>query len=109
MKYTKQIIKKLLEDKTTDNDFINQLRGLALLAKDESNSGGNAGYASPAPSGAQVAKELLDCPFCGGEGQYFCWDNPEGERYDITCEDCDMRSPIYKTMEEAKNFWNKRI
>jgi len=33
--YTKQIIEKLLEDKTTDNEFINQLRGLALLAKGE--------------------------------------------------------------------------
>ena len=52
--------------------------------------------------------ELLPCPFCGGEGQYFCWDKPEGECYDIVCEDCPARSPIYKTMEEAKNFWNKR-
>jgi hypothetical protein len=55
MRYTKQIITKLLEDKTTDNDFINQLRGLAILANDEigSNSGANAGYASPASSGVQ--------------------------------------------------------
>ncbi|MBU2061709.1 MAG: hypothetical protein KKH44_07680 [Bacteroidetes bacterium] len=53
MKYTKQIIDKLLESKMTDNDFINQLRGLALLAKDESNAGGNAGYASPSSQGVQ--------------------------------------------------------
>lgn len=58
MKYTKQIIAKLLEDKTTDNDFINQLRGLALLAKDEteSNSGGNAGYKESVSQGGAVAE-----------------------------------------------------
>jgi len=58
MKYTEQIITKLLEDKTTDNDFINQLRGLALLAKDESNSGGNALLGKADSSPVQIAGQL---------------------------------------------------
>jgi hypothetical protein len=73
MKHTKEIITKLLEDKTTDNDFINQLRGLALLAQNEtvSNSGANAGYSEGVPPPVNnkteiikiLANMLLGCAF----------------------------------------------
>jgi len=57
MKYTKELIDLLLKDDTIDNDFINQLRGLAFAAQKEieSKTATNASYASPASSGVQTA------------------------------------------------------
>ena len=58
-----------------------------------------------------VLSDLLCCPFCGGEGRYFCWDKSPKigeEGYSINCEDCEVESPIYPTMDEAKQWWNRR-
>ena len=54
---------------------------------------------------------LFCCPFCGGEGQYFCWDKlmERGiEGYSINCEDCEMESPIFSTLDLAGKWWNRR-
>ena len=57
-------------------------------------------------------KELLACPFCGGEAEYGV---EKADRYHyVFCNDCGARSGKYDMMqwadckEKAKRDWNKR-
>ena len=50
-------------------------------------------------------KELLPCPFCGGEADI------EGisEIHYISCKNCYAETRTYGSKGEAINAWNKRV
>lgn len=48
---------------------------------------------------------LLPCAHCGGDAET---DFIEGESYIIECHDCDARTGIQDSPEEAVEAWNRR-
>ena len=52
-------------------------------------------------------KELLPCPFCGGEAELF--DYPEMKAYCVACLECGVETLIYSSKEKAIKAWNTRI
>ena len=51
-------------------------------------------------------KELLSCPFCGGEA--FLFEESEYCIY-VECEDCKIATPAYDSEAEAIDAWNTRV
>lgn len=48
--------------------------------------------------------ELKPCPFCGGEASPTVYKNEAV----VECIDCDARTGIFDTEEEAVEAWNRR-
>ena len=49
-------------------------------------------------------KELLPCPFCGGEAEI----NGISEVHYISCKNCYAETRVYGSKAEAINAWNTR-
>ena len=49
-------------------------------------------------------KELLPCPFCGGEAEL----NPHFYDFLIACSSCGIGTHFYHTKREAIEAWNTR-
>jgi Lar family restriction alleviation protein len=53
--------------------------------------------------------ELKPCPFCGGDAYCASGLSPHADvRCIVTCEDCNIRTPLKMTKEEAIEAWNWR-
>ncbi|MBR5874833.1 MAG: Lar family restriction alleviation protein [Oscillospiraceae bacterium] len=53
-------------------------------------------------------KELLPCPFCGGEAEMFPMNIKPQYGYWVVCSNCGAEQPQYKTKEESIKAWNTR-
>ena len=51
-------------------------------------------------------KELLPCPFCGGEAEVL--DYPEVKAYCVACLECGVETLIYSSKEKVIKNWNTR-
>lgn len=53
---------------------------------------------------------MKSCPFCGGDASgYKVTDAEEGfVGYFVCCDDCDCRTTVYKTQDDAIRVWDKR-
>lgn len=57
-----------------------------------------------------IVKKLKPCPFCGGTVKLQRCDHGEGDvTYAITCFNCYVDMGEYKTVEEIREVWNKRV
>lgn len=57
-----------------------------------------------------VIKKLKPCPFCGGTVKLQRHDHIEGDTtYTITCFNCYVDMGEYKTVEEIREVWNRRV
>lgn len=52
-------------------------------------------------------KELLSCPFCGGEG-YMLHGAFNKDLSSVICKGCAVETRMYKTPDEAITAWNTR-
>lgn len=53
-------------------------------------------------------KELLPCPFCGGEAIKVCGTFNK-KICGVMCIDCRAATSVYETNEKAINAWNNRV
>jgi len=49
--------------------------------------------------------KLESCPFCGSERVYRTYVTG---KYQITCSDCGIMTPLFLSVEDAVNIWNAR-
>lgn len=50
------------------------------------------------------------CPFCQQNVVIIVKsDQPDMDGYQVKCDNCGARGPIYENKKEAKNGWNKGI
>jgi hypothetical protein len=54
----------------------------------------------------EAAKELRECPFCGGEPRCFVWS--DGGLFYVKCDRCKIHTLDYKDAASAKTAWNTR-
>lgn len=52
--------------------------------------------------------EIKPCPFCGGEGRLEETIMGRPIEYFIGCRNCGIETRLFKTSEEALEFWNTR-
>lgn len=55
-------------------------------------------------------KDLLPCPFCGGDGEMACFTSTSRERWYVGCSQencCEIDRP-YASREKAIEAWNHR-
>ena len=59
---------------------------------------------------ASEARDLLPCPFCGGEAAAYVEHSkfPPGYYYGVECDKCDARTGEFDHKEEAIAAWNRR-
>ncbi len=51
--------------------------------------------------------DIKPCPFCGGEADYY-GDHIEAAGFMVECNDCDVRTTRYGTLDRAIAAWNRR-
>lgn len=57
-----------------------------------------------------ISKQLAKCPFCGGEAiTVEVYNAKENKLYPaVKCFECECRTPMMKTFEQAIKIWNTR-
>ena len=56
-----------------------------------------------------MTEKLKPCPFCGGEATWAA-DTSWGKiTYSIYCSECDIETRQFKTKEEVRSAWNRRV
>lgn len=59
------------------------------------------------PCDSFIAADVLPCPLCGGEPGLYLSIYAGVRR--VACKKCGCNTGDYKTLEEAKAAWNKRV
>ena len=56
-----------------------------------------------------VEPELLPCPHCGGEAEWYDWCGPvEEHNYQVMCKSCGVRTSRFRNQLSAIAAWNRR-